>query len=513
MTTSPVSEASVNSFLKKCEGLIILFVIALAALRIFLFNSAFPLFNPIDEQLHFDMVYRYSQGDFPKKGDATLSPESAELIVQHETREYTHRKEQFHTGRFPPPLWTFPHAKESSYYKKRVSFWENHRNWEIWQYPLPYILEGLWFKTGKAMGMEGGYLLYWQRFLNIPIFALLVWLSWITAKGFFPDEPLMRIGVPLILAFFPQDIFYAITNDTFSALFCGLAFFLLIQLYFQKKPFLYHAVAGLSVAVTFLSKASNIAFPVLFALIVVLKIKRLLTQKKLREYIPKLVILLLFASIPVGVLLLRNYLVSGDLMGNAETLKFRGWVPKPIGELWNHPLFTLNGLSYFLSELTKTFWRGQFPWHGEIMAYRWSDFLYLFTTGLFLSLSFYSLFLKEKGSKKHFVLLMSFFVLLVSVLFLAYLSIRWDFGNWHSPSREIPYIAKGRFISGITIPFFILYINGLKVLFAKAGRYFHPIFIVLIIVVLISASEISLTLPVFKSPFNWFHLLSSRPVF
>jgi hypothetical protein len=513
METSPTPEVSVDSFLKKREELIILLIIALAALRIFLFNAAFPFFNNVDEQLHFDMAYKYAKGDLPKKGNATFSPGSAELIALYETKEYTHRQEQFRAGRFPPPLWTFPHAKESHYYKTRVSFWDHYENREAWHFPLPYMIEGLWFNTGEVLGMKGGYLLYWLRFLNIPVFVLLVWLSWITAKGFFPDQPLMRIGLPLILAFFPQDIFYAITNDTFSALFCGLAFFLLIQLYFREKSFFYHAIAGLSVAAAFLSKASNIAIPVLLILIAILKIKKLLAQKEFRKYLSKLLVLLLFAGVPVLAVFLRNKLILGDFLGTAEALKITGWTKKSFFELWNHPIFTLNGLSYFLSGLTKTFWRGEFVWHGERMAYRWADFLYLFTTGLFLSLSFYSLFSKKGESKKHFVLLTSFIVLFVSVLFLAFLSIRFDFGDFYSPSRKSPYFSQGRLISGATVPFLILYINGLKVLFAKAGRYFHPIFIVLIIVILISVSEISLTLPVFKSQFNWFHLLSSRPVF
>ncbi|HUU51356.1 MAG TPA: hypothetical protein VMW81_10430 [Nitrospinota bacterium] len=490
------------------EKHIIILLVILAAVRIFLFNAAFPFFNNVDEQLHFDMVYKYSIGEIPKKEEVDYSPGSIKLIILYETREYLHKPEKFRGGQFPPPIWNYPFVTESRYFSSRAKYWERQQNHEASAFPLPYFLEAQWFKIGKAVGMEGGYLLYWLRFLNIPVFALLIWLSWITAKEFFPDEPLMWMGVPLILAFFPQDLFYAVTNDTFSALFCGLAFFLLIQIYFKERSSLYHAIAGLSVAAAFMSKISNIALPVLFFVIIFLKGKRLLVAKRFREYLSRFIILLLCIGIPVGILFLRNYLVFGGLMQNNEFIKYLGWTPKPFGEMWNHPIFTLKGLSFFLAELTKSFWRGEFDWHGEALAYRWSDILYVFTTFLFLSVSLYSLFSKkrEEQYEKRFVLFMSFFALLVSVLFLAFLSIRFDFGKSFYPTRELPYFLSGRLISGVIIPFLILYIYGIRTLFLKINRYCHPLFVVLLIVILISLSEISLTLPVFKSEFNWFHL-------
>jgi len=499
---------SIETFVRSYEKYIIAFFIILASVRIFLFITAFPFFNNLDEQRHFDMIYKYATGEIPDTGSADYSKGSILYIFFYETREYLHKPEQYRWGKFPPPLWKFSYesVKESRYFKARTKFWEELENQEAYTFQLPYILEAQWFKAGEALGMKGGYLLYWLRFLNIPVFALLVWLSWFMAKRFFPDEPLMYIGVPLILAFFPQDLFYTITNDTFSALFCGLAFFLLLQVYFKEKSSLYHALAGLSVALAFLVKFSNIAVPALFALVVFMKIRKLLGEKRLREYVPKLVVLFLCAGIPVGVFFLRNYLVFGVLMQNNKFIKYLGWTPKPFGEMWNHPIFTLKGLSFFLAGLTKTFWRGEFVWHGERIAYAWTDILYVFTTLLFLLASLYALFLRKERGEERFVLLAGFFVLLISVLFLAFLSIHFDFGNCFYPTKESPYFLSGRLISGVIVPFLILYIYGIRMLFLKINRYCHPLFVVLLLVILISVSEISLTLPMFKSEFNWFHL-------
>jgi len=501
---------SIESFIKSYGKYIIVLFIILASVRLFLFNAAFPFFNNIDEADHFDTVYKYSKGEFPKKATPYFSAVTVECILLYGTREYLHTPEKYRWGRFPPPLWKFPSesVKGSRYFKTKTKYYSKFQNHEVAAFPLPYLIEAQWLNIGKAVSMKGGYLLYWLRFLNVPVFALLVWLSWFITKRFFPDEPLMYIGVPLILAFFPQDLFYAITNDTFSALFCGLAFFLLLQIYFKERSSLYHAFTGLSVAVAFTSKISNVSLLAFFFFILFLKGKRLLAEKKFREYLSRFIILLLCAGIPVGILFLRNYLVFGSFLQNNEFMKYLGWTPKPFGEMWDHPIFTLKGLSCFLAELTRTFWRGELVWHGKPLAYRWSDILYVFTTFLFLLASLYALFFREKEEKgkERFVLFMSFFVLLVSVLFLAFLSIRWDFNGCVYPSRELPFFISGRLISGVTIPFLILYIYGIRVLFLKINRYCHPIFIVLLIAVLISISEISLTLPVFGSEFNWFHL-------
>ncbi len=50
----------------------------LAALHVLVFTAAFPFFNSVDEQLHFDLVVRYSQGRIPR-GLEKISPEAVPL--------------------------------------------------------------------------------------------------------------------------------------------------------------------------------------------------------------------------------------------------------------------------------------------------------------------------------------------------------------------------------------------------------------------------------------------------
>ena len=48
------------------ERKIVLLLCLLAAVHVFIFSAAFPFFNIVDEQVHFDLAVRYSQGNLPR---------------------------------------------------------------------------------------------------------------------------------------------------------------------------------------------------------------------------------------------------------------------------------------------------------------------------------------------------------------------------------------------------------------------------------------------------------------
>ncbi|MCJ7779051.1 MAG: DUF2142 domain-containing protein [Sedimentisphaerales bacterium] len=319
---------------------IILSLCIIAACRIFLFNAAFPLFNNVDEQAHFDLVYKYSNGHLPKAGGENFSRGAVELILLYGTPEYFSKAEQFPKGSVPPPLWTYPNIRESRKFVEAMAVWQNRKNFETASFPVYYIAAGIWCRVGRVLGMTGGHLLFWIRFLNVPLFTALVWFSYRLARSFFPERPLQQIGLPLLVAFFPQDVFYSINSDTISPLLFAISFFLLLQIYFGNKSYRYHFLAGVVAAATLLVKISNVAVLVLLGVIIILKIRKLVGEKKVKEYLPRLGILLTAAAIPVGIWLTRNYLVFGDITGTGEKIKHLGWIVKPLSKLWDHPIFT-----------------------------------------------------------------------------------------------------------------------------------------------------------------------------
>jgi hypothetical protein len=341
----------------------------------------------------------------------------------------------------------------------------------------------------------------------VPVFTALVWFSYLLARTFYSEGTLQQIGLPLFMVFFPQDAFYSINSDAISSLLFAISFFLLLQIYFENKSAHYHLLTGLAVAATLLVKISNVAVLVLSGVIIVLKVRKLSDEKKVKEYLPRLCILLTAAAVPVGIWLTRNYLVFGDITGTTEKIKNLGWTVKPLSKLFDHPIFTYRGLCYFLAELTKTFWRGEFVWHLEQIAWRGADLFYIVSSGAFITACAAGMMLsRDKANQRYrFVIVMSFLVIGVSVLFLAILSVLYDFNGCWYPSQENPYFVSGRLISGVLLPFLLIYTDGLGRIFRWLGGRVALLAIV-VIVIGITLSELWLTAGVFSSSYNWFHL-------
>jgi len=488
----------------KRERIVVFLLCAAVAVRVFVYSAAFPFFAVTDELSHFDVVYKYSQGQVPQKAVEAFSREPTELIILYQTLEYLFKPGP--DGRFAAPGWTIPNVRRSPQFNWLVSQAQNEENHEAGSFPVYYAIAGLWCAIGKLAGIQGGYLLYWVRFLNILVFALLVWFSYLFVKRLFPNNTYLHIALPLVVAVFPQHVFYTINSDILSPLVCALAFFMLLQVYFEDKSYRYHFLAGLAIAAAFLTKVSNINVPVLVAVVSVMKILRREEDKK---HLGRLVVLWSAAAIPVGLWLARNYFIFGDLTASAEKAGSLGWTRKPLAEIWNHPIFSPRGLAYFMAELTRRFWRGEFTWHLEEMRIYGMDVFYVASTAIFVLASGIGLVSgRDKADERYrFTLCMSFAAVVVSVLFLAVLSTLYDFGDCFNPSRGRPYFVSGRLISGVLVPFLLIYLDGLQRIWSMlTRRRIGPIVLVTLIAIVIVCSEIVVTAKVFTSDYNWFHL-------
>ena len=105
----PVNAPAANSS-NRNEIQFVLLLSLLAALHVFIFTAAFPFFNSVDEQLHFDLVVRYSQGQVPRRLEP-VSPEAIRYIAMFSSRAYLADPANFPGGKLPPPLWTQPAEK------------------------------------------------------------------------------------------------------------------------------------------------------------------------------------------------------------------------------------------------------------------------------------------------------------------------------------------------------------------------------------------------------------------
>src|SRR6476469_3499296 len=254
--------ASVESktFVAANERVLILLLCVTAALRVFIFSAAFPFFSNIDEDLHFDLITQYSHGQVPRGFDR-LKEETLNWIVPYASPEILFQPERFPNGKFPAPLWKESWSKVEPEIAATRAAWSTEINFESSQPPLYYALAGLWWWIGKQIGLIGIQSLYWIRFLNAALMAIVVWLGYLAARTIAPERLDLRIGVPLLLAFIPQNVFYAMTNDVLSPLCFGALFLCVLQWLRTNAPsFLLGALTGLAVAATCLTKLSNLPF-------------------------------------------------------------------------------------------------------------------------------------------------------------------------------------------------------------------------------------------------------------
>jgi len=486
---------------------VILLLCGFAAVHVFIFAAAFPFFNVVDEQAHIDLAVRYSRGDIPK----TITPPCAEarpFFLIYGTPEYIWPPSSQPNGQYPPPPWKQSFTEAAPLIQARESAWKNSVNHEASQPPLYYVIAGAWWQLGKALKFDGGFLLYWLRFFNIPVVIALVWIGWFTARKVFPEDSFVQLTVPALIAFMPQMVFYSINNDVFSPLTFGIAFFLSLKLKEMKDvPLRLAAFTGLALAATFLTKISNLPLLVVSAIFIALKIHQAVAAGKLKTIVWPMAVLFFCAVLPMMAWMVWCKINFGDFTGSSSKLEMLGWTRKPFGEWWHHPIFTPAGFWTFLSGNLATLWQGEILWHGRPLTWPIFNFAYSAISIALLGIAFAHLFRKISAGKNSSSqsLWLAFGCLGVALAFYGWLSIIYDFHDCFYPSREHPYFTSGRLLLGALIPFTLLIAQGLALLLNRVSlrlKWFvlaGTIFSMLI-------CEVVTDWPVFSNPYNWFHM-------
>ena len=489
------------------ERKFILLLCCVAAVHVFIFSAAFPFFNNVDEQIHFDLAVKYSQGHVPRALE-TVSGDAVPFIVLYGSPEYLGIPANLSGAQFPPPPWTQPVGKIHDTLASEMVSWHAATNFETAQPPLYYALAGSWWRVGKTSGFDDGYLLYWLRFLNVLLAAALVWLGYTASRLIFPEKLFPRIGVPALLAFMPQTTFYSVQNDVLSPLAFGMAFILLVQWSRAEIPGVrLGAAAGLALAATCLVKISSLPLLAMSAAAVLLKIFQLAKVGRLRLAAPSLFSLAVCAVLPMALWLAWLKRGFGDFTGTAAKIHFLDWTLKPFAGWWHHPIFTPHGLWTFLSGLLATFWQGEILWHRQPLAAPAVDVIYTILSIVVPAVAVAALLSRSTpvDAPRRQVLWFSFFCVVAAVMFLGFLSIIYDFHDCFYPSQAHPYFTSGRLMLGALIPFLLLFMSGLDRALKNSGNAVKFSALGMLILFMLVA-EITVDWPVFASPYNWFHL-------
>ena len=491
----------------RSERILILLISFVAAFRVLIFSAAFPFFNDIDEDLHFDLITQYSHGRPPRAFD-TLKEETLFWIVPYASPEFLFASDHFPGAKFPPPLWKQSGPEAESDFAATKDVWSRYINFESSQPPLYYTVASFWWWIGKHIGFGDLQSLYWIRFLNVLLMAMVVWLGYATARIIAPGCVDLRLGVPLLLAFVPQNVFYGMNNDVLSPVCCGALFLCVLQWLRASTPgFLLGVLTGLAIAAAYLTKLSNLPL-IVVALIAI--VANLVWRIRIRQ-LPCAILfafgaLVICAVIPISSWIFWTKHQFGDLTGSTAKIALLGWTRKPFANWWPHPIFTPRGFWIFWSDLIASFWRGEVKWHGQILRCGRADGFYAISS---LALLFVALIGLRKGTgisaSQRQAISIAALIFIISVGFLALLSIQFDFGDCVNPSRGHPYFTSGRLLSGSLIPFALVYVYGIAYLFRRINSAV-PLAALALIILFATTSEIVTDYVVFGSEYNFFHV-------
>jgi hypothetical protein len=493
-----------RTFANRNERILIWLLCFAGALRVFIFSAAFPFFSNVDEYLHFDVITHYSHACLPRSFDR-LTEETLGWIVPYASPEFLFAPDRFPEGKFPTPLWKQSGPEVEAEIAATKAAWSSEINFESSQPPLYYTLASVWWWLGKHIGLVGIQSLYWIRFLNIPLIAIVVWMGYLTARLIAPERVELRIGVPLLLAFIPQNVFYAMNNDVLSPLCFGALFLCVLHwLRAETASVGLGVVTGLAAAAAYLTKLSNLPLITVALVAVVVKLL-LITRRTSPPGLLALAALVVCAAIPIGSWMVWTKYQFGDPTGSTAKITLLGWTRKPFDDWFRHPIFTPRGLWVFWSSLIASFWRGEVSWHGRPLSWGPADGFFAISSLILLGSAIVGL--QRRAGLSTFqqqAIGLAILSCVAGIVFLALLSIQFDFGNSIGPSRAHPYFTAGRLLSGALIPFALMYVYGIALLLRRASSAVLPVAIVAGVVTLVAASEIITNHVVFPSEHNWF---------
>ena len=480
----------------------------LAAIHVFIFSAAFPFFNNVDEKLHFDLVVKYARGEIPRALDAPC-PEALQFIAIYGTPEYIWSPDRLPGRQFPPPPWTQPmdQISQNLLAYEAIST-EKIKNTEASQPPLYYTLAAGWWRFGKICSMDGGRLLYWLRFMNIPLIMALIWLGYFAARLAFPGNFFLHLGVPAFIAFIPQTAFYAVQNDVFSPVCFGLAFIWLIKfLNAENPPIRLGTALGLALAAAFLAKISNLPLLAVAGIFIALKTWRLWKKQKIRTATPAILSLAVCTVLPMALWAAWCKINFGDFTGSEGKIRILGWTHKPFAEWWHHPIFTPHGFWIFIHDLLATFWQGEILWHNQPPELPAADLAYVALTLILTGVAAMNLLRVAKSTvtPQRDALSVGLACFIAVIAFSGFLSIIYDFHDCFYPSRGHPYFTSGRLMLGALVPFMLLFVYGIDRVLDRFGN--RAKFLALAAMILFMfISEIVSDRTVFSSQYNWFHM-------
>ncbi len=490
------------------ERAIVALLAALALARVVAFASAFPFFNNIDEYRHTDRVLKYARGYLPEAALPKIEPQLADWMARFGSPEFIRTLEYART-KAPMPAPREQMSKlVGSFYDMKFARFREFTSVDAQQPPVYPWVAGHWYRLGTWLGLGGANPLYFVRWLDGVALAALVIVSWLFLRRSHPDDLPIRLGVPLWIAFYPNDFLYAISDDILMPLLGGLAFALtLCATATTPTRTRLAAIAGLVCALALLDKWTAMSFLPVAAM---LAVGGLLRARRARSIPAEMRAWLAFGAacaVPMAWWIARNLAISGDAMGMGLKNAYIGVATVPMSRWITHPLLGPQAWFDFLPNIIRTFWRGELSWYAEPLRSAWLDAVYIGSTGVALVLTAVAVHRAVRGSFVRRVEGAALVSLGAALATLAAMSIFYEVDprNW-SGGR---YLSSARYAAWALLPFAICYVRGIEMATRRLPeRWRHAAFWSLLgaLLAISTIGEIVLSVPVFQSPWNWYHL-------
>lgn len=475
-------------------------LVALAVLRLVLFQAAFPPFSQVDEILHWDTVHKYARLELPHGGLPGFDEEVLDQYLLYESKEYAEGGEPA-----PHPMLA-PAELRAIHVEVQKKSWRNAPNYMAWEPPLYYLGAALWVKMGALCGIGGIDLFFWARAFGAVLYGLLILVAAGFVRRYLPGRDFLGLAVPLLLVALPQDLYYQVSDDVPSALLLVLGFDRLLRLNGQGRLRDY-VLSGLCFAALLLTKPTNLPTLILPAWFL---LPRLVARLRGRPVQADRRDLAFWISLVLPVLgwALYSRLAGGEWLGSRHKMAYHGFIPQGIFSIFEHPGFSFAGFAFFFTGLFSTFWSGEFWWKGKLLAWAWLDLvLSLLLIGM-ISLS-WSGRSRELPALPRSILRPGRWLVLGSVAFLILSSLMLEFPDRplnQPPSQKEPFFRVYRLISATLFPVLLFFADGMDRLADLTAR--SPVRWILLglVVLLLLSCEFWMSRTVFASPYNWFHL-------
>lgn len=434
-----------------------------------------------------------------------LSTEALRNFFYFASPEYLARARDLPKGEFDPPTYSFPAGIRERSMQKYVA--SSLPNIEEYSPPLYYLIAGKWLVFGKLIGLRDAGLLYWTRFLNIPLYVAIVILAYFLGRILPYRDSAMAFGVPLLVAFMPQDVFYSLNSDLLTPIPSGIAFLLMVRIALGKNSsWMHYAALGLSISAALLTKLANIPLLFMTAVLLIVQVVRYGRTAISKRSIAAACAFCTCLVIPVCLWVVHNHLTIGDWTGTGHKIELLGWKYKPLSDLLPHPVFSLSGLSYFLDEIFTQFWRGEFVWQLDPLGIGFVDSIYSLST-IFLLLTACFILIRMQGSSgEKTTVFVSLAGIALALCYMALLSMMFDFGDCIYPSTAKPFFTSGRLILCVMFPILFCFTWSIDRIATRFTGKFRGIFFVLALCALMTLSEAYLIIEPLGSAYNFFHV-------